>query len=65
MGVALKALLVDGLGVNQFVCYGAVGVVAIGTIQLPFPNRMPGLSQHLGANVGVAFQTSFLLTFFD
>ena len=43
MGMALETLLVDGLGVDQFVGNGAVGVMAVRAFYLPFPNGMTGL----------------------
>lgn len=43
--VALVALLVEGVGGYQFIRNGAVRVVAIGTFQFPFPDRVVGRLQ--------------------
>jgi hypothetical protein len=41
--VTLKAFQVDILGIDQLVRDGSMGVVAVGTLHLAFPNRMMGL----------------------
>ena len=40
IGVTLKAFQVDVLGIDQLVRDGSMGVVAVGTLHLAFPNGM-------------------------
>jgi hypothetical protein len=65
MRVTLETLLTDGLGVDHFVCNGAMGVVTIRATNFAFPNGVMGLSQHLSAYFLVTFDTSLFRIFFS
>jgi hypothetical protein len=60
-GVTFKAFQVDVLGVDQFVCDGTMGVVAIRALHLAFPDRMMRLSQQLRRNGPMACDADFRL----
>ncbi len=57
-GMALKTLQVDVLSIYQFIGNGSMGIVAIRTFDLPFPNRMMGLSLHLSPYPFMAWGTN-------
>lgn len=65
MGVTLETFLIDGLGVDQFICNGAMDVVAIRAADFALPNGMVGLSQHLGAYFLMTFETGLFRIFFS
>ena len=58
-GVTFKAFQVDVLGVDQFICDGPVGVMAIRALHLTFPYRMMGLPQQQGCDFSVTCDTDF------
>jgi hypothetical protein len=62
IGVTFKALGVARLGVNQLVCKGSVGVVAIGTAHLALADGMVGLAQQLCPDMLMALPAGFFLT---
>ena len=61
LGVALKAFLIDGLGIHQFVCHRAMGIMAIRASHLAFTQGMVGLAHQLRFDVFVALPASFRL----
>ena len=65
MGVTLETFLTDGLGVDHFICNGAMGVVTIRAANFAFPNGVMGLSQHLSAYFLMTFDTSLFRIFFS
>jgi hypothetical protein len=64
IGVALKAFQVDVLGIDQLVRDGSMGVVAVGTLHLAFPNGMMGLPQQLWCDLAMTPRTNFGLSGF-
>ena len=61
LGVALKTFLIDGLGIHQFVCHRAMGIMAIRASHLAFTQGMVGLAHQLRFDVFVTLPTSFRL----
>lgn len=59
--MAFEAFLVDGLGIDQMVRDGAVGVVTIRAADFSLPQGVVGLTQRLGANLLVALPAGLFL----
>jgi len=59
ISMAFKAVLVDVLGIYQFVRNSPMGIVAIGTLGFSLPYRMVGLPHKLSPDADVAAGTYF------
>ena len=63
-GVTFKAFQIDVLGVDQFICNGPMGVMAVRALHLTFPDRMMGLPQQLRCYGPMAWDADFRLAGF-